>query len=69
MNAMSIFRFNFRSLRSAATLFSAFLLLTGLLVTAHAFAGTTGSLSGTAVASGTNAPIAGAKITVSGPSA
>jgi hypothetical protein len=62
-------QFHFRSLRSAAALFTAFLLLTGLLATANAFAGTTGSLSGIAVNSATHAPIVGAKITVAGPSA
>ena len=44
------------------------LLISGMLSSSSAFAGTTGSLSGIAVDASTQAPIAGAKVTVSGPS-
>ncbi|MBV9102377.1 MAG: carboxypeptidase regulatory-like domain-containing protein [Candidatus Eremiobacteraeota bacterium] len=44
------------------------LALFALLTPAWSLAGTTGTLSGVAVDSATNAPISGAKVTVSGPS-
>ena len=57
-------------LRSAARPLFSLLVLT-LLFSAMslAFAGTTGTLSGVAVDAATNVPIAGAKVTVTGPSA
>jgi len=43
--------------------------LSGLLTISYAQAGTTGTLSGVAVDAATHAPLVGAQVTVSGPSA
>jgi hypothetical protein len=58
------------SLRLVAIAVAASMLfIAGAAYSTKAIAGTTGSISGTAVDAASNSPIAGAKITVSGPSA
>ena len=55
--------------RAAALVAAAFLLAAVFVAAPRAFAGTTGQLSGIALDAATQAPIAGAKITVNSPSA
>ena len=61
--------FNVRSLRAVATLGASLLLAIVFMCCARAFAGTTGQLSGVALDASTQAPIAGATITATSPSA